>query len=146
MEIEIKIDNKCSDTKVVIITNKITDEVDYIINTISNHSHRRIVGVENEKITILEPTEIVRIYSSSGKVFACCASKEYTLKLRLYELEEILDQNNFVRISNSEIVNLKKVDKFDIRFNGTICIIFLDGTITYASRRYVKKIKTILGI
>lgn len=34
MEIEVKIDNKCNDTKVVIITNKVTDEVDYIINTI----------------------------------------------------------------------------------------------------------------
>ncbi|MDE5616672.1 MAG: LytTR family transcriptional regulator, partial [Clostridia bacterium] len=51
-----------------------------------------------------------------------------------------------VRISNSEIINLKFVKKFDLSFNGTICVLFSNGSVTYVSRRYVSKIKNTLGI
>ena len=52
----------------------------------------------------------------------------------------------FVRISNSEIINLKKVSGFDLSFVGTICVSLSNGTVTYASRRYVSKIKDLLGM
>ena len=51
-----------------------------------------------------------------------------------------------MRISNSEIVNLKKVRGFDLSFAGTICVSLSDGSVTYVSRRYVSKIKQVLGI
>ena len=65
---------------------------------------------------------------------------------RLYEIEERLNPHQFVRISNSEIINLKRVDNFDLSFTGTICVKLSNGTTTYVSRRYVAKIKKILGI
>ena len=71
---------------------------------------------------------------------------EYVLRLRLYELEKRLPANQFVRISNSEIINLKKVDHFDLSFTGTICVQLINDAITYVSRRYVSKLKKILGI
>jgi DNA-binding LytR/AlgR family response regulator len=63
----------------------------------------------------------------------------------LYELEERLD-NRFVRISNSEIVNLKKVKSLDLSFVGTICMELSNGEVSYVSRRYVSKMKKILGL
>ena len=80
------------------------------------------------------------------KVFAVTGSGEYILRLRLYELEQRLDKNIFVRISNSEIINLKKVQSFDLSFTGTICVKLSNGTMSYVSRRYVSRIKKILGI
>lgn len=71
---------------------------------------------------------------------------EYVLRSRLYELEERLSKELFVRISNSEIVNLKKVEKFDLSLSGTICVVLQDRTVCYVSRRYVAKIKQALGI
>ena len=62
--------------------------------------------------------------------------------MRLYELEERLD-NRFVRISNSEIVNLKKVKSLDLSFVGTICMELSNGEVSYVSRRYVSKMKKI---
>lgn len=61
-------------------------------------------------------------------------------------MEERLNSNYFIRISNSEIINLKKVKNFDLSFTGTICVELMNGTTTYVSRRYVSKMKTILGI
>ena len=52
----------------------------------------------------------------------------------------------FVRISNSEIINLKKVKSFDLSFAGTICVTLSNGQTTYVSRRYVSKIKQVLGM
>lgn len=54
--------------------------------------------------------------------------------------------HQFVRISNSEIINLKKIDYFDLSFTGTICVKLRGGTVTYISRRCVPKVKEILGI
>ena len=65
--------------------------------------------------------------------------------MRLYEIEEKLCSGNFVRISNSEIINLKKVKNFDLSFTGTILVRLSDGSTSYVSRRYVSKIKKILG-
>ena len=70
----------------------------------------------------------------------------YTLRLRLYEMEERLDSRCFVRISNSDIIHLKKVRSFDLSLAGTIRITLSNGTGTYVSRRSVAKIKQLLGI
>lgn len=53
---------------------------------------------------------------------------------------------HFARISNSDIVNLKKVKEFNLSIVGTICVKLSNGTVTYVSRRFVSKIKQILGI
>ena len=42
--------------------------------------------------------------------------------------------------------NLKKVKGFDLSFSGTICVTLSNGALTYVSRRYVAKIKQVLGI
>ena len=89
---------------------------------------------------------MIRVYANAGKVFAVTDKGEYITRLRLYEMEERLNSNQFVRISNSEIINFKKVKNFDLSFTGTICVEFMNGTTTYVSRRYISKIKTILGI
>lgn len=58
------------------------------------------------------------------------------------EKATILNQEDIFRIYS----NLKKVKNFDLSFSGVICVKLTDGTITYVSRRYVSKIKKILGI
>ena len=71
---------------------------------------------------MLEPEEIVRIYAANGKVYAEAEQGTYLLRLRLYEMEQRLANKSFVRISNGEIINLKKVKGFDLSFTGTICV------------------------
>lgn len=65
---------------------------------------------------------------------------------RLYELEEILDGNKFVRISNSAIINVYKIENLEASINGMITINFKNGEKEYISRRYLKKVKKILDI
>ena len=146
MQVEIKIDESCIEPKVIILTEKVDDEVSDILNRLSSKTPEVITGFYNGLAEIVSPGEIIRIYAAGGKTFASVSKKEYILRQRLYELEEQLTKHSFVRISNSEIINLKKVRNFDLSLSGTICVTLSDGTATYVSRRYVSKIKQVLGL
>ncbi|MGF7060090.1 LytTR family DNA-binding domain-containing protein [Brassicibacter mesophilus] len=146
MEVEVKIDEKCTTPKIVIHTNEITTEINELVERLSEKQPFNLIGYKNEKLEILQLDEIVRIYAEQQKVYAKTDKDVFTLKLRLYEVENKLYSSNFIRISNSEIVNFKKIKNLDISYNGTICIIFKSGDKSYVSRRYVMKIKKFLGV
>lgn len=146
MQIEIKIDETCLEPKIVVITDKMTEEIDEIVKNIAAREASMLAGFRDDTVTVLEPSQIFRIFTSNGKVLTETEMGDYTIRLRLYEIEQRLKSKSFVRISNSEIINLKKVKGFDLSFAGTICVSLSNGTVTYVSRRYVSKIKQLLGI
>ncbi len=146
MKFEIKLDENCLETKVIIVTEKMTEEITELMQRISEETPQGIVGFDGDVVQILEQTDIFRIYAAVGKVFAVTDKKEFVLRLRLYEIEERLNNKGFVRISNSEIINIEKAKKFDLSTVGTICVSLSNGNVSFVSRRYVKKIKKTLGI
>lgn len=148
MKLEIKIDTAIVEPETVIITSAMTDEVNRVVNYISNleNTSFMITGQKDGKIELLDQENIIRLYAENGKMFAKLDQATYQIRLRLYELEERLDNEKFVRISNSEIVNLKKVKGLDLSFAGTICMELENGEVSYVSRRYVSKIKKKLGL
>src|SRR5574344_1948797 len=146
MQIEIKIDENCKEPKIIFVTDKMTEEINAVLKRISDEQPKMIAGFKDDNVKVLEPSDIYRVFTALGKVFAETSHGEYTLRLRLYEIEQHLDSQSFVRISNSDIINLKKVKGFDLSFAGTICVKLSNGTVTYVSRRFVAKIKQLLGI
>ena len=148
MKLEIKIDTAIVEPETVITTSAMTDEVNRVVNYISNleNTSFMITGQKDGKIELLDQENIIRLYAENGKMFAKLDQATYQIRLRLYELEERLDNDKFVRISNSAIVNLKKVKGLDLSFAGTICMELENGEVSYVSRRYVSKIKKKLGL
>ena len=146
MKIEVKVDAACEETTVVICTNKVTDEIQQLVRKLSQDAPQVIVGFREEDAVLLAEEEIQRVLTEGGKVFAETADGRFALRLRLYELEERLDAKRFVRISNAEIVNLSWIRGSDLSFAGTICVRLKGGAVTYVSRRYVAKIKQVLGL
>ena len=146
MKLEIKLDENCAEPKIIVVTDKINEEINDILRKLSAEQPQILAGFKDEKVTALDLNQIFRIYASGGKVYAETDSDTYTLRLRLYETEQRLANQSFVRISNGEIINLKKVKGFDLRFIGTICVSLSNNTVSYVSRRYVSKIKQLLGI
>jgi DNA-binding LytR/AlgR family response regulator len=146
MKVKVRLDEKCEETTVTIVAKGMTDEVNELLNRLSCQCPNLITGFREDSAVIVETDKIIRVYASNQKVFIVADDGEYTARLRLYQFEERLSSNEFVRISNSEIINLKKVRDFDLSFAGSICVRFTNGSTTYVSRRYVKKIKTILGM
>ena len=71
------------------------------------------------------------------------------VKMRLYEFEELAAKcgwTDFIRISNTDIVNFSKVTKLDMSLSGIIKVKFTNGKDTIVSRRYMNKIKDQLNM
>lgn len=146
MQIEVNIDSSCHEPKIIILTASMNDDVRNIIAKLSQDESQIISGYRDKEVDRLDLSEVIQIYASSGKVLAITDQGEYVLRFRLYELEKKLPASQFIRISNSEIINLKKVSHFDLNFTGTICVKMVNGNTTYVSRRYVTKLKKALTL
>lgn len=146
MDIDLRIDKLYKDTKIIICTSEMNKEISELISKISSLDLIHIKGFKQDKMYILEQNLIESVYTENSKVFARCNNEVYELKNRLYELENILNPKNFVRISHSEIINIHKVSNIDFKILGTILFNFKSGNKSYVSRRYIKKIKEFLEI
>ena len=137
MEVEIRIDSNLEDDKIILITKNKDEKINNIINLINN---TEVVGYKENEKYILNLNDIESFYTEDNKILARTKKEIYSIKKRIYELEEKLKNTRFVRISNSEIVNVNEISKLEYR-RGTICLYFKSGNITYVSRRYIKKVK-----
>ncbi len=146
MKINVQLDDNQQDIEILIKTAVIDENVNAIIEKLKDEKPKIIVGFIDETAKILNENSIIRVYSANKKIYAVTENFEYNLKIPLYEVLERVNQNHFVRISNTEIINLKQVIEFDLSFTGTICIKLSNGNISYVSRRYVTNIKQTLGI
>jgi len=146
MKIELTIDPTCNEPKLIIITKEVTDEITEIMKLLSPDSLERVSAYTHRGAKIVEIKNILRIYTENKKVYIQTANGIAEVKLRLYELEEKLNPKQFVRISNSEIVNINAISNMDISNTGTIGVTLNGGIQTYASRRYVAKMKKQLGL
>lgn len=146
MKINLEIDLKVHDIIVNILANKKSDETDSFLNYLNNYKQDKIIGYYNKELTLLEKNQIESIFTEHNHIYAYCQNKTYQLKNRLYELEELLKNDQFIRISNAELINLNKVKKLDLNFSGTIKISLESGRYTYCSRRKIANIKQALNI
>lgn len=145
MKIDVALDPALSELLVRILAPGETPELAELLRRLEEP--RRLTGFRDGAAVPLEPEDILRFYGEDKEVRAQTAAGEiYTVRLRLYELEERLDRRVFLRVSHSEIVNWKRVTGLDLSLSGTIRVTLDGGVTTYVSRRYVKKIKEVLGI
>ena len=120
------------------------EELKGIAESIAQAVNRELTGYADGEASMLRQSEIIRIYAEQQKVIAETASGRYALRTTLHQLEEQLEDGQFVRISKSEIVNIRKIRKLDTSIAGTVRI-FLQGDVeTYVSRRNIPMIRKML--
>ena len=107
---------------------------------------RRLIGTSGNDATVLEVRSILAFFTKKKAVYAHTSKGDWRIKARMYELEESLPAGDFVRISQSEIVNIAAIKKLDLSFSGTISVQLKDGSRYYVSRRQLPAFKSKLGI
>lgn len=145
LKIDVTLDPALKELLVKVLSPGETEELAVLLRRLEEP--QRLTGFREGSAVPLDPAEVLRFYGEDKDVRAQALGGEiYTVRLRLYQLEERLDRKTFVRVSHSEIVNWKQVTALDLSLSGTIRVALEGGVTTYVSRRYVKKIKEVLGI
>ena len=85
--------------------------------------------------------DVVSLSVSGNQTQLVTEKGSYTLRQTLQSLESALDARQFVRISRYELVNLRKIRKFDFTLSGTLRLELAGGTETWASRRCIPAIR-----
>ena len=140
-------DEKYTDPNVTIRAKektKLVDDIIHAVETVSEKSFERIPAYDGPEMKLISQRDILRAHSHEHKVMVQTETDSYLVKKTLISLEEILDPDRFLRISQSEIVNLYKIKSFDLNLKGAIGIQFENGYTTWVARRYLKAIKEIL--
>lgn len=146
MKVSLEIDSKYKETKVHIECQSLDTSVQDLLNFIKGMETEFIVGKDGEMQHIIKPDDIHYCHSKNDGIVAVTANGSFKLKEKLYELEEILPANKFIRLSKSVIANLHELSRFEASFNGTLCVYFKSGAKEYVSRTYVNAIKEALNM
>lgn len=122
--------------------NRATEELERFIDGLS----MELIGYrgESREIVRLLPSEVFCFVVEDGKIYAITLREKLQLKQRLYVIEEMLDQN-FVKINQSCIANIRKIKRFDASIGGSLTVIFSNGYKDYVSRRQLKIVKERIG-
>ena len=146
MEVELKIEPGRTEPRIVITAREDTPELRRLVQELSGLARAPIQVWRGERSRSFPQGSFLRFFTQGKGVAAQTEEGEWEVRLRLYELEERLDKRRFVRISNSEIINLDRVTAVDLSMTGTIRMTLDGKTECYVSRRYVKKIKETLQL
>ncbi|MBQ3903904.1 MAG: LytTR family transcriptional regulator DNA-binding domain-containing protein [Eubacterium sp.] len=146
-DVELILDETCAEPKVTIRAKEKTALIENLIEEIEKTVSAEPSGVpaySDGKLELVPQRDIMRIRTEGRQVVLDTEERYYIIKQTLTRIEEKLSRDRFIRISQSEIVNIYKVKQFDVSLSGTIGIEFKNGVKTYASRRYIKAIKSFL--
>ncbi|MEZ7741086.1 LytTR family DNA-binding domain-containing protein [Gemella sanguinis] len=144
MKVELNIDEKFKEILVTISTDKINDEVQELVNYIE-YKEDYLVGIADDQVCVLDISDIIRVFVEDRKVFVVTTKGKFIVRKKLYEMNNLLTKD-FVKISQSEIANIKFIKNLDLSIRGTIVIAYKNSDISYVSRRLLKDFKTKLGL
>ena len=145
MKIHINENPLLSETEITINCQK-TDES--IVNIISllKIFNKKITGIKEREMFILDVQKILYIDTVDKKTFFYTSKDIYETPLKLYELEEKLIESDFFRASKSTIINFKQIKSLRPEFGGKMLVTMNNDERLYVSRQYVHTIKEKLGL
>ncbi len=122
---------------------KISDEVKEIVAFVKSRQGQ-LTGVIEDRQFEIPVSDIFYIESVDNKSFLYTQEKVYETKYKIYELEEILREKRFIRISKSTLLNLMKISSIKPALNGRFTAVLYSGEETIISRKYVPEFKKAL--
>ena len=131
--------------QVIVRCHKLRPQLLQVLDNIDAEDCALIAYIDKE-IYRIEPIDIFYIEAVDTKVFIYLEKKVYESKQKLFELEEELASEDFLRVSKSTILNLRKVCSFTPLSEGRFEARLKNGEKILISRKYLANLKRILGI
>lgn len=145
MKISINIDTSMQDTEIQISCNQLTPEIEKILATL-RILNQQLMVTKNEETHLLDVLKIIYIEAVDRKTFVYTKEEYYESKLKLYEMEERLIACGFVRISKSNLVQLRMIKSLKNDLDRKIRLTLENGEQIMVSRQYAEELKRRLGV
>lgn len=127
-------------------TNELTDNVTKAISILESDESSDMVAVKKgSDIALLQMDEIFMFRVEDKQVKVYTENNEYLIKKPLYQVEENLS-SDFVRISKTTIVNLKRIERVAPSLKGMMFIELKNGLKDNISRKYLPDFKQALDL
>lgn len=146
-KVDTNISKEYKSIKVLITAPELNEQVQSILNNLSTVCENRnnIVATKNNELFLLKINDILYFYSDEKYIYAKTRDEGYRVKQKMYELEEILPNNKYVRISSAYIINIDKTISFDMGQIGCLYAKMEDGKKLEVSKRKIKEVKNFLN-
>lgn len=126
--------------QIIIRCRQMSRELLGLIDNFKSHRHT-IIGLDGSDIHRIDPSQIYYFEAVDNKVFICCREKVFESKYRLYEVEDIFSNSDFLRISKSVILNLRRISFLSPGFSGRLEATLDNQEKVIISRQYVPDLK-----
>lgn len=127
-------------------TDELTDNVAKAVSILKSDESKDILAVKKgSDIAFLEFSDIFMFRVENKKVSVYTSDDEYLIKKPLYQIEESLG-GDFVRISKTTIVNMKKIKRVAPSIKGMMFIELKNGLKDNISRKYLPEFKRALDL
>lgn len=143
MEILIQEPKSGEDDRVIIRVERMTQRILRAIDILKQPDDLTVY--HDGQVVLIPVSDVFYIESVDSKTFVNTKSDVYSMKLKLYEVEELLG-GDFFRMSKSTIVNLKKVTGISPAGAGRFQANLVNGEKVIISRQYVPKLKERFGL
>lgn len=104
-----------------------------------------ILSLDNKNIK-LPASAVYYIESMDFKTYVYAEKEVYLSRLRLYEIEGVLPQADFLRINRQSILNLRKIASVASAGGGRIEVYLKSGDRLIVSRQYAPLLKERFGL
>ena len=144
MDIQI-VKHEKENLQVMIKCRELDDEVMRLKCHIELFDQRLQAKKENE-LYFVNSSDVLYFESVDNRTFLYTEDAVMEVRQRLYELEMILSEKDFIRISKSQIVNINKIRALRPELNRTLLATMCNGEQLSVSRKYVKAIRNLLSV
>ena len=122
---------------------KVSDDVQEIISFVKSRQGQISTEKDGRRIEI-PLIDIFYAESVDNRLFVYTAKDSYEVKLKLYELEDMLRGRTFLRVQKSLLLNLMKIKSIKPALSGRYTALLKNSEEVVISRKYVSDLKNAL--
>lgn len=121
------------------------DDVLFLLEKIRTFD-QKVIANRNNETYFIKPSMIMYIQVIDKSTFLADGKYVYETTMKLYELENLLEIHDFMRVNKSCIINLNQVQSMSPDLYGRIIMKMNNGEKIIVSRQYSMNIKKKLGV
>lgn len=135
-----------SDKINIVFTEKDIDQINRILDAIIKGEDVYITGYDEIGQKNIESRSIQYFIVEADDVLAIVGKSQFIIKLKLYEIEELLQDKYFIRVSKFALVNINKIEYIKPALNSKLILLMKNGDEVEVNRHYYKAFKKALKL